>query len=74
MLAFIILIMTLFWFKITYYFYSSYIYIYIYNARKHGFLYFNNFLSDTSKSKILEKRVATSNWSKCEGLGRNGTK
>ena len=51
-----------------------YIYIYIYNARKHRFLYFNNFLSDTSKSKILEKRVATSNWSKCEGLGRNGTK
>ena len=38
--------------------FKLYIYIYIYNARKHRFLSFNNFLNEVSKIKKLEKRVA----------------
>ena len=57
-----ILIMILFLFKITYYFYSNF----IYNARKHRFLSFNNFLNEVSKIKNLEKRVAGNNRNKCE--------
>ena len=40
--------------------------LYIYNARKHGFLSFNNFLNEISKIKNLEKRVAANNRNKCE--------
>ena len=40
--------------------------LYVYNARKHGFLSFNNFLNDFSKVKNLEKRVAANNRNKCE--------
>ena len=40
--------------------------LYIYNARKHGFLSFNNFLNEVSKIKTLEKRVAENNRNKCE--------
>ena len=54
-LAFIILTMKLFLFKITYYFYSNYIYA---MPEKNRFLYFNNFLNEISKIKNLEKRVA----------------
>ena len=42
------------------------LYIYIYNARKHGFLSFSNFLNEVSKIKNLEKRVAGNNRNKCE--------
>ena len=56
--------MVLFLFETTYYFYSNY--IYIYNARKHGFLSFNNFLNEVSKVKNLEKRGAGNNRNKCE--------
>ena len=35
--------------------------LYIYNARKHGFLSFNNFLNEISKIENLEKRVAPNN-------------
>ena len=40
--------------------------LYIYNARKHGFLSFNNFLNEISKIENLEKRVAPNNWNKFE--------
>ena len=40
--------------------------LYIYNARKHGFLFFNNFLIEFNKIKNLEKRVAANNWNKYE--------
>ena len=40
--------------------------LYIYNARKHGFLSFTNFLNEVSKIKNLEKRVARNNQNKCE--------
>ena len=40
--------------------------LYIYNARKHGFLSFNNFLNEISKIKNLEKRAAANNRNKCE--------
>ena len=40
--------------------------LYIYNARKHRFLSFNNFLNEVSKIKNLEKRVAGNNRNKCE--------
>ena len=40
--------------------------LYIYNARKHEFLSFNNFLNEVSKIKKLEKRVAGNNRNKCE--------
>ena len=32
--------------------------LHIYNARKHGFLSFDNFLNEIGKIKNLEKRVA----------------
>ena len=38
----------------------------IYNTRKAGFLYFNNFLNEVSKIKNLEKRIAANNRNKCE--------
>ena len=40
--------------------------LHIYNARKHGFLSFNNFLNEVSKIKNLEKRVAGNDQNKCE--------
>ena len=40
--------------------------LYIYNSRKHGFLFFNNFLNEISKIKNLEKKVAADNWNKYE--------
>ena len=40
--------------------------LHIYNARKHGFLSFNNFLNEISKIKNLEKRVAANSQNKCE--------
>ena len=39
--------------------------LHIYNARKYGFLSFNNFLNEINKIKHLEKRVAANNWNKC---------
>ena len=39
---------------------------YIYNARKHRFLSFKNFLNEVSKIKKLEKRVAWNNPNKSE--------
>ena len=39
--------------------------LHIYNARKYGFLSFDNFLYEISKIKNLEKRVAVNNWNKC---------
>ena len=38
----------------------------MYNARKHGFLSFTNFLNELNKIKNLEKRVAENNRNKCE--------
>ena len=40
--------------------------LHIYNARKYGFLSFNNFLYEISKIKNLEKRGAVNNRNKCE--------
>ena len=40
--------------------------LHIYNARKHRFLSFNNFLNEISKIKNLGKRVAANNRIKCE--------
>ena len=39
--------------------------LHIYNARKHGFLSFSNFINEISKTKHLEKRVALNNRNKC---------
>ena len=55
--------MILFLFKITYYFYSNYIYT---MPEKNGFLFFNNFLNEVSKIKNSEKRVTGNNRNKCE--------
>ena len=38
----------------------------MYNARKHGFLSFTNFLNELNKIKNLEKRVAENDRNKCE--------
>ena len=38
----------------------------MYNTRKDGFLYFNNFLNEVRKIKNLEKRIAANNRNKCE--------
>ena len=40
--------------------------LHICNARKHGFLPFNNFQNEISKIKNLEKRVVANNRNKCE--------
>ena len=40
--------------------------LHIYNARKYGFLSFNNFLDENRKIKNLEKRVAVNNRNKCD--------
>ena len=39
--------------------------LHIYNARKYGFLSFNNFLNKISKIKNLEKRAAVNDRNKC---------
>ena len=60
--------MILFLLKITYYFYSSY--IYIYKARKHVFWSYNNFLNEVSKIKNFVKRLAGNNRNKSERFGK----
>ena len=40
--------------------------LHIYNARKCGFLSFNNFLNEISKIKNLKRKVAVNNRNKCE--------
>ena len=52
-------------FKITYYFYSNYRFTI---PEKYGFLSFNNFLNEISKIRILERRLAVNNRSKCARL------
>ena len=56
----IILIMTLFLFKITLF------KLHIYNTRKNGFLSLNNFLNEISKTKNLESRTAVNIQNKCK--------